>query len=251
MLRDLIVEDSEGVGIGEHEARDILVHLRFQGGEIDHAALVAAQVFDLIADHGGGGGIGAVGGVGDQHLFARIALRLQIGAHEQDAGELAVSSGGGLEGDGIHAGDFDELIGQRLHDAERALRVLLGLIGMGFGDRVEAGDDLVDPRVVLHGAGAERIHAVIDRVIPGGEAGEVADDFDLADLRKRGGFGAQSVAEFGGGIDFGHVERAQAIGFFARRGVLEDQAFVLRDVRGDLANVLVAHRFTPVFETLP
>ena len=65
MLRDLLVEDAEGVGVGEHEAGDILVHLRFQGGKIDHAAFVAAQVFDLVADHGGGRGIGAVGGVGD------------------------------------------------------------------------------------------------------------------------------------------------------------------------------------------
>ena len=37
-LRDLLVEDAEGVGVGEHEARDIFVHLGFEGGEIDHAA---------------------------------------------------------------------------------------------------------------------------------------------------------------------------------------------------------------------
>ena len=168
---------------------------------------VAGQVLDLVADHGGGGGVGAVGGVGDQNLFARVALGFEIGADEQDAGELAVGSGGGLEGDGVHAGDFDELIGERLHDAQRALRDLLGLIGMGSGDAFEAGDDLVDARVVLHGAGAERVHAEIDGVIPGGEAGEVADDLDLADLGERGGRGAQRVAEFGGGIDFGNVER--------------------------------------------
>ncbi len=196
---DLFVEDSEGVGIGEHEARDLVVHLRFQGGQIDHAAAIAAQVFDLVADHGGGGGIGAVGGVRDQHLLARVALGFQIGAHEQDSGEFAVGSGGGLEGDGIHAGDFDELIGERLHDAQRALGVLLGLIGMGSGNSVEARDDLVDARIVLHGAGAERIHAVIDGVVPGGKAGEVADDFNFADFRERSGRGAQSGAEFGGG----------------------------------------------------
>ena len=241
MLRDLLVEDSEGVGVGEHEARDILVHLCFQGGKIDHAALVAAQIFDLVADHGGSGGIGAVGGVGNQDLFARIAFGFKIGAHQQDAGEFAVGSGGRLQSDGIHAGDFDELIGERLHDAQCALRDLLGLIGMGAGDSIEAGDDLIDPRIVLHGAGAERVHAVIDRVIPGGEAGEVADDFDLADFRQRGGFGAQCGAEFGGGIDFGHIERAQAIGFLAGRGVLEDEALVLRDMGADLADILVAH----------
>ena len=30
-LRDLLVEDAEGVGVGEHEAGDILVHLRLRG----------------------------------------------------------------------------------------------------------------------------------------------------------------------------------------------------------------------------
>ena len=205
---------------------------------------VAAQVFHLVADHGGGGGIGAVSGVGNQNLFARIALRFEIGAHQQDAGEFAVGSGGGLQGDGVHAGDFDELIGERLHDAQRALRDLLGLIGMRPGDAFEARHDLVDARVVLHGAGAERIHAVIDRVIPGGEAGEVADDLDLADLGERGGFGAQQHRR----VRQRHRPRArraaQAIGFFARRRVLEDESFVLRDVGTDLADLLVAHAFT-------
>ena len=43
-------------------------------------------------------------------FLARVALRLEIGADQQDAGELAVGSGRGLQGDGVHAGDFDELI---------------------------------------------------------------------------------------------------------------------------------------------
>ena len=144
-------------------------------------------------------------------IFLRgLPLRLEIGADEQDAGEFAVSAGGGLQGDGVHAGDFDELIGESLHDAQRALRELLGLIGMGAGDSFEAGDDLVDARVVLHGAGAERVHAEIDRVIPGGEAGEVADDFDLADLGQVAEIFARSVsAEQSCGVDLGHVERRQ------------------------------------------
>ena len=50
------------------------------------------------------------------------------------------------------------------------------------GDAVEARDEFIDARVVLHGAGAERIHAQIDGVVPGGKAREVADDFDFADF---------------------------------------------------------------------
>ena len=50
------------------------------------------------------------------------------------------------------------------------------------GEAVEARDEFVDARVVFHGAGAERIHAEVNRVIPGGEAREVADHFDFADF---------------------------------------------------------------------
>ena len=47
----------------------------------------------------------------------RIFLRalpcgLVVGAGEEDAGELAVRAGGGLEGDGVHAGDLDEASGR-------------------------------------------------------------------------------------------------------------------------------------------
>ncbi len=65
---------------------------------------------------------------------------------------------------------------------EAALRERFGLVGVGFGDAFEAGDGLVDARVVLHGAGAEGVHAEVDGVVPGGEPGEVADDLDLGEL---------------------------------------------------------------------
>ena len=69
-----------------------------------------------------------------------------------------------------------------LKNFEAALGKLLRLIGMLGGDAVEARDEFVDARVVFHGAGAQRIHAEIDGVIPGGEAREVAHHFDFADF---------------------------------------------------------------------
>ena len=136
---------------------------------------------------------------------------------------------GGLQGDGVHAGDFDAAaIAQRLDDAQRALGNLLGLIGMSVGDALDAGDDFVDARVVLHGAGAERIHAEIDGVIPGGEAREVADDFDLADLGHVAEVFALSACRAALRCQL-RARRAAAasIGALAGRGLLEDQAFVL------------------------
>ena len=85
-----------------------------QRGKIDFAGRVRLEVLHLVAGHRRRGRVGAVRRVGDQDLLARIAARFQAGAHQQDAGELAVRAGGRLQGDGIHAGDLDELLGERL-----------------------------------------------------------------------------------------------------------------------------------------
>ena len=83
-----------------------------------------------------------------------------------------------------------------LHDAESTpCERRLGLVGVGFGDALEAGDELVDAAVVLHGAGAERIHAEVDGVVPGGHAGEVADELDLGELGHDAEVFAGDVAE--------------------------------------------------------
>ena len=44
------------------------------------------------------------------------------------------------------------------------------------------GNRFIHPGVVLHRARAQRIHSQVDGVIPGGQAREVADDFNLAHL---------------------------------------------------------------------
>ena len=65
---------------------------------------------------------------------------------------------------------------------ERALGHLLGRERVRRREAGQARDLLVDPRVVLHRAGAERIEARVDREVQLREAREVADDVDLGDL---------------------------------------------------------------------
>ena len=50
------------------------------------------------------------------------------------------------------------------------------------GEAIEPRHEFVYARVVLHGAGAQRIHPQVDGVVPGGKPREVAEDFDLADF---------------------------------------------------------------------
>src|SRR5258708_39057520 len=52
------------------------------------------------------------------------------------------------------------------------------------GDSLDARDEFIYARVVLHGAGAQRIHAQVDGVVPSRETREVAENFDLAHFRK-------------------------------------------------------------------
>ncbi len=127
-LVDLALEDADGGWVGEHEGGGLVVDLLRELLNVDHAVHVRAQVFYLIAADGGGGGVGAVRGVGDEYAAARIAFRLVVSAGEQDAGELAMRARGGLQRDGIHAGDFDERFFECAQHPKRALRQRFGLI---------------------------------------------------------------------------------------------------------------------------
>src|SRR6185312_16283657 len=100
---------------------------------------------------------------------------------------------------------------------------------------LSARNGFVDARVVLHGAGPERVHAEIDRVVPRGKAREVAEHFDFAHFGKVFDGGADvSRAEGFRGIYFRNVERGELIAVLARRAALENQAFVLGEMAADL-----------------
>ena len=75
-LVDLLLEDAQRIGIGEHQRGHVFVHLRLQRRHVHHAGGVRLQVLDRVAAHRRRRRIGAVRRVGDQDLLARIALRL-------------------------------------------------------------------------------------------------------------------------------------------------------------------------------
>ena len=145
----------------------------------------------------------------------------------------------GCKRDRVHAGDLDELLAQHLQNAQRALGHALRLIRMRLGQSRQPRHIFVDARVVLHGARAQRIHAVIDGIVPGRDACVVADDFDLAHLRHLAQIFAHVLAEQLCRIDRGHIERRQLVTFLAGGRFLEDQIFVLADVGGGFAYLLV------------
>ena len=98
------------VEVGDHRRRQpVAVGLRLllQVDEVDVAVLVGGDDDHLHAGHRRRGGVGAVGGLGDQ---ADDPLGLSpaavVGADGEQASELALGSGVRLQGDGVVAGDF-------------------------------------------------------------------------------------------------------------------------------------------------
>ncbi len=232
-LRNLALEDADGRGVGEHQRGGLFIHLPGERVEVDAALGVRLEVLDRVAADGRRGRVGAVRGIRDENLLARVALRLVPGADQQDSGELAMRASRRLKGDRVHAGDFDEAALQQVDHFQNPLRQRVGPVGMRLGEALDAGHVLVHARVVLHGAGAERIHAQVDGVVPGREARKVADDLDLAQLRELGAQRTVGFAQQGFGVNGGYVERSQLVGALAGRGLLEEQGLILGRVGAD------------------
>ena len=153
-LVNLLLKHSKRIWIRDHQRGNVFIHLRRQSGHIDHAAVVRFQIFYRVTDRGRCRRIRAMRGVGNQNFLTGVAFRFVIGADHEQSSEFALRTGGGLQGDGVHAGDFQEAVAEGLHDTQSALRNFLGLIRMSVGEAFHARDEFVHARVVLHGAGA-------------------------------------------------------------------------------------------------
>ena len=153
-LGDVLVEEPERVRVGQHQAGDLVVGLRPQVVEVHPAALVGRHLDHLVAGHRHGRGVGAVGGVGGEHLGPLLAAVLVVGAGQQQPGELAVRAGRGLQRDVRQAADLGQRPLQVPHQLERALGALRVLGRMQAGVPGKRRDLLVQARVVLHRARA-------------------------------------------------------------------------------------------------
>ena len=65
-LGDLLFEESERVGVGQHDAGDVGTERGFQLLEVNQPAVVRRNRRHLVAAEGHRGGVGAVGRVGDE-----------------------------------------------------------------------------------------------------------------------------------------------------------------------------------------
>ena len=132
-------------------------------------------------------------GVGRQHLGPGFAAVGVEGAGQQQAGELAMGAGGGLQADVGQAANLAQRLLQQPHQLQRPLGPARVLGGVQAGVPGQRRHPLVEPRVVLHRAGAKRVEAAVEVEVAARELVVVADDLRLGDLRQRRRLAAQQV----------------------------------------------------------
>ncbi len=103
------LEQTHGVGVGDHERSHVRAQLGLEVFHVDAAIRSGFHGDAFEPRDGSRGRIGAVGGIRDQDLLAGFAAREMVGAHHQQRGELAMGSGGRLQRHGIHAGNFRQI----------------------------------------------------------------------------------------------------------------------------------------------
>ena len=212
-----------GVGVGDHEAHDrlgaLLVDFALEVVEVG----VAAGGVDgdgAGAAHGAGSGVGAVGVGGGEDLGALgLAALVEIRAEDLEGGVLAVGAGGGLEGGLVQAGDLLEVLAGLVEEPERALGVGVGLERVEAREARVGGGLLVDARVVLHRARAERVELRVDRELALAEVGVVAHDLGHPELGPVG----RGADELGGDRGLLDIEPGEGDGARAGGALLEDR----------------------------
>ncbi len=175
---DGFLEHAVGRGVGDHEGGEIggmLIEAGAEVVEVDVAVVVTGDGDDLETDHDGAGGVGAVGGGGDEaDVAVALTVGVVIGADGEEAGEFALGAGVGLERDGVEAGAF----GEPGFELGEEGAVALGLRGGGEGvEGVDVGPaegEHFSGGVEFHGAGAEGDHAAVQGDVFVLEVAEVA-----------------------------------------------------------------------------
>ncbi len=124
----------------------------------------------------------------------RVTTRLQRGADAQDAAQFTMRACLGAHRNAVHAGQRHQPMCEFVDHAERTLDRGHRLQGMQVGKAGHARDLLVQARIVLHRARAEREDAAVDRVVLARKARVVSDRLRLgqAGQAQVGGTGLRS-----------------------------------------------------------
>ncbi|OPZ75832.1 MAG: hypothetical protein BWY79_01905 [Actinobacteria bacterium ADurb.Bin444] len=127
----VLLEQTERVGVGQHEAGGLGGQRPAESVQIYEPTVGAGQLHHAVAGECGGGQVGAVGGVGHEDGVALVVSPiLMVGADHEYAHELALRPRRRLKTDPGHAGYGQERLFQFPHEAQHTLHLVLGLVGV-------------------------------------------------------------------------------------------------------------------------
>ena len=184
--------------------------------EVHLAVLVGAELHDLVARDGRRRRVRAVRRVGHEDLRPLLAPRLVIGADHEHARQLALRAGRRLQRHRVHAGDLGEHRASSCISRSAPCDSDSGVSGCRRAKPGKPRHVLVDLRVVLHRARAERVEARVEPVVHLAQAREVTDHVELGHL----GQGRRLAAQGGSRQPIAHVLDGDVqLGQRVRRGV--------------------------------
>ena len=192
-LLDLLFEQTERVRVGQHESGHLVVDELLEHAHVDQTARVRGHRHRLEPGEVHARRVRPVRRVRDDDLRPPAAALRVIRAHHQQAGHLAARAGGRLQRGACHPGDLAERLLEPPQHLERTLGRLIRLQRVHALEPRERGDGLGDLRVVLHGAGAQRVEACVHAVVHLRQPRVVADQVDLGDLGQPGVGAAASL----------------------------------------------------------
>mmetsp|Transcript_10399 Transcript_10399/g.37637 ORF Transcript_10399/g.37637 Transcript_10399/m.37637 type:complete len:238 (+) Transcript_10399:911-1624(+) len=153
--------------VRHHERREVILVLlrrRLELRDVDVTRLVRADDDNLVAHHRRGRGVRAVRAHGDDaHVPVVIAAGLVVRADRHEAGVLAARAAVGLQRHPVEAGDFDELLRERVEQLLVPLRLLLRRERVDVRELWPRHGHHLRRRVELHRARPQRDHRVHER----------------------------------------------------------------------------------------
>ena len=115
-LRDVLLEQSHGVRVGQHDGRHRIVHELVQRIHVDPASLIGGNGHDLESRHRCRRRICPVGRIGDQHFRALGIVVTHEGMDNKHASELAMGATCRLQCEVVHTSDLlQRLLQLKLH----------------------------------------------------------------------------------------------------------------------------------------
>ncbi len=218
------LEQSERVRVRQHETGDVVIHEIPQGVEVHQAPRVGGNLDDVEAAERHRCRVGAVCAVRNQHLGALATTGGVPGPHEEQPGQFPRCAGGRLQSRRMHPGDRTQKVLEADEQLHPALDLVSGLRRVCGGEPGQRRGGVAELRVVLHRAGAERIGAVVDRVVTRRQAGHVGDEIALGHLgQHRWCIGEVFGSHGTGEIDLRYVGGAEGPGPTTGHGQLEDR----------------------------